>query len=574
MKKIFGLLLFFPITLVVAQTKLDKATIEEYLKVQKEFNTESCNLAVTKKFEELTLKYKGDGTFIPLLPNETIDQVAINKNAALFDEKLAWLESQKNYVKELKNFSKINDSLKRIENEMNLILEAKKDFYFSKDEKKKVKIRERAQKQFTQLLHEIETLVSVSPFLLSFKFPNNHLELRTQYDANKDSKLAQKIIEANTIYLKRRIIQDGSYDESLIRNDSSIRASFDTLYLSLTAKKDRDFLTENERSDLIFIIRNFKLLLDQGPIKFTSRFEEWIGRTQRSKAFYLGLIESVRLSDLQKKKKAKSKDQAGEAVRSALDIMLEERANSLLELKSFVLTKEGKAYQYWSSKSELFQYLYAMETILYAEVGRIDAPDALERRDVAQIVFNRAKNPKYNLISEKDAIYNYIPSVIELKNHQWLNVLFKEGEFSFTYFYIPGNFHIYCPDMSKVGQFLRRENLRIAMEIMGKPRDDFKALRYFSRMSMFGRIEMDSLWTDYVAIDETPGKKVKNPKEMYELFKANNYKFLYSFENGAQKKKYLVVEMKKKIYVVDANNTKQIFYYRNPHHFRYFSPIK
>ena len=47
------------------------------------------------------------------------------------------------------------------------------------------------------------------------------------------------------------------------------------------------------------------------------------------------------------------------------------------------------------------------------------------------------------------------------KKYKWLNVLFKEGEFSFTYFFIPSNIGIFCPDFSKKAKILRKENLNI-----------------------------------------------------------------------------------------------------------------
>jgi hypothetical protein len=260
-----------------------------------------------------------------------------------------------------------------------------------------------------------------------------------------------------------------------------------------------------------------------------------------------------------------------------VSIVLEDRARALLNLKEFVLKKEADAYNYWTKKSELFQYLYAIETILYAEVGRIDAPDALERRDVAQVVVNRFSHSYYSEMLPTDALIEYLPKDFKKNENKWLNVLFKEGEFSFTYFYIPGNLHIYCPDMTKVGQFLRRENVRIALELLNKPRNNFSALRYFSRVSMFGRIEMDSLWEDYKPIGEVPGKLVKNPMKLSKLFKQDRYKYLYSFdsfENPEKKKAYIAVEIQGKTYIVDSNNSKLIYYYRNPHQFRYFAPAK
>lgn len=545
-----------------AKNKLDQAVLNEYLKAQKEFSDQSCTPGVEQGYKELDTKYRGDGNFIPTLLDQKVDQKTIKAALPLIKEKIIWIKTQAENIKRVPNFEEVSATLKRIENEVAVLQEAKKDLFLAKTKEQKTDIEDRAKKQFAQMMKEVENLKTQAPYLLSFKFPLNHLEMRAEYEKYKGQATKDARLKANLLYLNRRILQDGSYDENLTRNDSVIRAGFDTLYLSLIAGKDRSFLTENERSDFKFVITNLQNLVDQGKETLVSRFNEWADRSERSLTFY---------QDLSDGKKIKSADTA-----TVTDIaaVLEERAKSLYNLKAFVLKKEASAYEYWAKRSELFQYLYAIETILYAEVGRIDAPDALERRDVAQVVINRFSDAVYSQMGAEDALNDYLAKDLKTKEYKWLNVLFKEGEFSFTYFYIPGNLHIYCPDMSKVGQFLRRENIRIALELLNKPRKDFPGMRYFSRMSMFGRIEMDSLWTGYKPLGEVPGKPVKNAKKIAELYKQDRYKFLYDFETNDKKKTYIVVDMKGKPYVIDFNKPSQVYYYRNPHQFRYFAPLK
>jgi len=150
----------------------------------------------------------------------------------------------------------------------------------------------------------------------------------------------------------------------------------------------------------------------------------------------------------------------------------------------------------------------------------------------------------------------------------------KKESSSFTYFYFPGNLQIYCPDMTRVGQFLRRENVRIAIDLLNNPRKEFKAVRYFSRLSMFGRIEMDSLWQNFKALEEFPGKPAKNSKKYLEFYKKDHYKFLYPFKNESLSKSFYAVEIKGKPFVVEASNPKQVYQYRNPHQFKYFTELK
>lgn len=543
---------------IYATDNLNKSILVEYLKLQKEFSQEACTPGTEEKFLEFDKKYRGDGNFIPMLFDNKIDQKTISNLLPLIKEKSDWIQEQIEFIKKVEKMQSLRFQIDRLENEVSLLQEAKRDYFFAKEKNKKEEIQNHSVKQFAQLIKEVESFKTQVPFLLSFKFPLNHLTLRSEYEKYKNINTKEARSRANSIYLFRKIVEDGSYDDDLVRSDAVIRATFNTLYLSLTKEAGRDFLNDNERVDFNYILKSFDKFLALRPEALIHRLEEWKGRTDRAFAFYHNLLDNkkIKLSD----------------VHQAQDVafLLEERDRSLYTLKDFVLSRESQTYEYWSRRSDLFQALFAIETILYSEVGRMDAPDSLERRDVAQIIINRFKDPEYNMLTGKDSITKYISPKVKIKENKWLNVLFKEGEFSFTYFYIPGNFHIYCPDMSKTGQFLRRENVRIALELLNHPRKNFKALRYYSRMGMFGRIEMDSLWNDFKALPEAPGKMVRNPKKLYGLLKKDRYKFLYSFSNIDLKKTYMVVDILGKTYVVDANNNKLIYNYRNPHLFKYF----
>ena len=91
---------------------------------------------------------------------------------------------------------------------------------------------------------------------------------------------------------------------------------------------------------------------------------------------------------------------------------------------------------------------------------------------------------------------------------------------------------------------------------------------------MYGRISMDSLWSDFKALDEVPGNALRNSKKIQSIYEQGKSLLLYKFTNGERKKTYQVIEFKNKKYVVDLANTKNIYYYRSPHLFRYFAPIK
>lgn len=543
----------------VAKERLNDRIIDEYLKLQNEFSAESCKAGTEESFQKLDKSYRGDGNFIPVLLDEKVDLKTIKNLIPLMKEKGVWIQSQIDYLAKVQDFKSARAQIDEVEKEVSILQELKKEHYFSSDKTKKEEIAKKAAAQFEQLLKDVITLKDQVPFFLSFKFPVNHLALRAEYEKFKNQNNKEARFRSNSIYLFRKIVQDGSYDEELIRNDAVIRSAFDTLYLSLTKGPGRTFLTDAERVDLRYVLKNFDKLLSYKAPTLLARFNEWKGRNERAVQFYEDLLEG--------KKIKLSEDSQIKDVTS----LLEERARSLYTLKEFVLSREANAYEFWSKRSELMQALYAIETILYSEVGRMDAPDALERKDVAQVVINRFENAFYNSLSERDSITKYLSSSIKIAENKWLNVLFKEGEFSFTYFYIPGNFHIYCPDMSRMGQFLRRENVRIALDLLNKPNTNNTALRYFSRTSMFGRIEMDSLWNDYRPLPEVPGTPVPNAKKITSLFQKDRFTFLYDFSNDEGKKKYLVVELKGRTYVLDSHQPKHVFHYRNPHQFKYFS---
>ncbi len=546
-----------------AKKNLNESIVQEYLKLQKEFSKQFCTPGTEEIFNTLNKNYRGDGNFIPVLMDDKIDLKTITNLIPLIKEKKLWIQNQIELLGKVENLKDYRFQINRIEQNVNLLQEAKKAYFFTPDialnKTKRQEIKEKASKQFVQLIKEVDLLKNQIPFLLSFKFPLNHLALRAEYEKFKNTNTKEARSKANSIYLFRKIVQDGSFDEELLHNDSLIRAAFDTLYLSLTKESGREFLTDSERVDFHYVLKNFEKFLNLKPEVLIARLTEWKDRTERSQSFYQELFDGKKIKISEE---SQIQDVTG---------LLEARSKSLYTLKDFVLSREAKVYEFWSRRSELLQALYSIETILYNEVGRMDAPDALERRDVAQVVINRFESPEYNRLSNKDVLSKYLSGSIRVSENKWLNVLFKEGEFSFTYFYIPGNFSIYCPDMSKAGQFLRHQNVRIALELLNNSRKNFPALRYFSRNSMFGRIEMDSLWSDFKALPETPGKHVVNPKKLFGQFKGDHYKFLYSFENTELKKTYLVVDLLGKNYVVDASDNKQIYYYRNPHQFKYFT---
>src|SRR5690606_22125538 len=160
------------------------------------------------------------------------------------------------------------------------------------------------------------------------------------------------------------------------------------------------------------------------------------------------------------------------------------------KLKDYVYSRQADVYKYWLGQSELNRAIFVIETILMNEVGGVDGDEALERMDVARVVMNRLDKPQYLSIGKKEFIHPYLRKVtsdIHLKNEKFLNALFKQGAFSFTYYYKSGVSKIYCPDLSRKAKNIRQKNIEIALQVLKEEDSTFKATRYFSRASMIGR---------------------------------------------------------------------------------------
>lgn len=525
--------------------------INEYKKQHSHFSKTVCSDGADRRYYELLKEYRGQGNYMPEINGE-LDRNAIKYSLHHFQKKYDYIAVE---LKKLKAQKQLPD-YKKIIDEINVLvsdlLKLKKTYHTEVFGERRNEIIKNSNTKILELRELFTNLLNIVPFLKSYNFPNDHLNNRNLYDRYKskvDEDLRSKKL-ANRTFFYRKIIEDGSYDPDHTRPDIFLRSTLDTIYLNL--QKEKDFISENIRFDLRWTLRNLEALLNRGHEIHIARLEEWLVRTEETGKFYKEII------------KLKNKSKSQELIRM--------KNISSIKMKDYVYSKQSQVYKYWMNQPKLMKALFVLETILFNEVGSVDGPFGLERKDVTQVVLNRLKDTFYRTLDEKQLLVEHLnlDSDVYQKEH-WLNVLFRVGEFSFTYHYIGSVVKIFCPDMSLRGKALRASNLKIILKTLNEEDSKFTGMRYFSRVSMLGKIDMSSVWHDYKKIPERPGLLATKQNILERHYLSNSYQYLYSFKDP-DSVNYQVIEINDDIYAMTwIRGRPRFFYYRNPHLFTYFS---
>lgn len=523
--------------------------IREYNKIHSEFSKQVCIPGTDFKFLKLLRAYRGQGNYLPLLGND-IDRDAIKNNLKWFKKKVQFITNIEKQLKSAKKLPAYNLITKDVKETIHNLLELKKDYNIEVDSKKQIEIEKKSQDLLLILNKQFNTLLGHFFFLKSFNFPVDHLKNRYEFENVKHEDKIKAKKSANELFFYRKIVEDGALDPDHTRPDIYTRSTLDTLALNII--KEKNFISENIRHDLDWVLKVAEKIFDRGYKVQLSRIAEWKTRTIETEKFYKEIIQS------------KNKNKAKQLVK--------EKNDATINLKQFVYEKQAETYEFWQKKDRLWKALFALETILYNEVGTVDGEDALERRDVAHIVMNRVLDPFYSSLEGDQPLMKYLKLKKETwEKEKWLNTLFKVGEFSFTYHYIPSVAKIFCPDMSKRGKQIRDKNLKISLKAMKDPRDNYRAFRYFSRVSMLGKIDMSTVWGDYVRLPEKPGYEVLEQGKLSRNYTIGKYQFLYSFKDS-RGISFDVLEINDTTYSMTWIRGRPHFYkYRDPHLFTYFS---
>ena len=511
------------------------ALTKQYQQLEKKFTALVCPAGTEPKFNKLFNAYRNNGQFIPAERPGVLALETVRGQQTLLQEKLAWIKQIQEQWKNFKEQKRLAALLTKLEKELQALLDLRRLV----DEGGPAEpLSSQAQKHWQNYQQIGREIVSLIPFWLSFKFPLDHLALRQQYDELRSTDAAA----ADQVYLYRRTVQEGAPGGGhFMGQDLALRAGIDTWYLRL---QQADFWpSENDRYDAQFVVDQLRKRLKEKKKKQTELLRQWAANTQAALKFYEELINQQ------------------EQHHGVEWLALKTKAR--VELENFVAHKKQQIVNFWSKQDPIMQAIYAMETILFGEVGNLD-PSGLERADIAQVIMNRTAFEKYHQIQSPLA-----PSLESI----WLRILLKEGEFSFTYFFISGSVRTFCFDQTKRGKRLRQENIKLALQALKNPRPDFKATRYFSRGPMLGHLDMAKLWPEYQAIPERPGLRIKDAATLAKLktaLRKKDYTYWYTFTDD-HGERWQVIKIGKKPYVrqMKAKNA-QYANYRDPQLFRYF----
>ncbi len=531
-----------------------------YYRELKKFSRKVCTPGTEEKYHRLYRDFLSGGFYVPIEFGGGLDSDVIKKYLPLIKEKEDWIKLQILSLRRVKNFSSPKKILRKMEKDIIQLLRYKKKYYQeARGPQKKdtrIDIEQKSRESYINLRKTFGTLLEeIGPFL-SFKFPLDHYDLRSTYDLYKNIETKEAKKKSNDAYFYRKIVEDGAQTKSKRYRDNFLRANLNTLFLSF--QEDHSLLPEDIRYDFKDASRGILKHIKKGKIFYLRRLNEWLERTQRQKKFYKGLLAGKVIVG---KKSIKPKD------------FLAAQSQARFSIKQYNLKKQMEVYEFWKKRPEYLRALFVLETILMNEVGSLDGSLALERKDVAQVVINRNHHPEYHTLSKEDHLLPFLNfKKNEYGKFKWLNSLLKTGEFSFSYFFISGSVRIYCHEKTKRGRYLRRRNLKISLSHLRNPRYHFKAVRYFSRASMLGRIDMSPIWKNFKALEQRVGPLAKRQRYLGKNYRKGRYSFVDDF-TGEGGRQFRVIQMYKKKYIMPYG--KIVFYtYRNPHYFRFFAPNK
>ncbi len=530
----------------------NKDAIKNYQKTLRKFRKQMCTSKDSRLFWEYTKQTNRGGFYIPLTLSEKLDTNTIQKMLPAVRNKKQWINSNIEKIKSDDMLRSKASKIKNLQKDIKLLVGFKRRYHEETNPKQKVAIRKLSFRKLQDFYQRLRSAYNEIYFLHTYKFPADHKKMRQHYDSFKarQDEIGKK--RANEIFFMRKLVEDGVRHPRWRGNDRSIRTLVNTTYIRSLENQRESFINEDMRYDLEWLLERISDYLEFDKSLIIKRLTRWERSTEKMYLFYLGILKGEVSIDDEK---------------ISLEKFLDGKGRSRQNLKDFVYKKQADVYEFWIKQNKLNRMLYVMDTIILNEVGGTTDPGDLEKEEVLKVVFNRSKLKFYSSIGPKDSIFKYIEARgISHQNFPWLNLMLKEGEFSFTYYFLTASNHVFCPDMSRRAQKIRETALDIGIRLLADKNIDTGAVRYFSRGSMLGRIDMTDLWSGFSSLPEKVGLRLTD-KDIINSVKNRDYEFLYSF-NDSSGLVYQTVRVGDENYVIDDKNF--VYSYRNPHNFRYF----
>ena len=210
------------------------------MKLHKMFSRQLCSAGTEAKFNKLYRKFKGYGYYVPSLPNGDLDRASVLKYLPEIEKKRDWIKGVRKKLedKSIRHFKRIKKEIKKIEQEFQSLLILKHRYFKalgrgSSGHAYPHTIRRESRMARKKFAQNFESFLEKVFFLLSYRFPVDHFDLRKSYDQYKDRKDIQGKQKANDIYFLRFIVEDGAQDPDHTSSDRFLRANLNTLALNL-----------------------------------------------------------------------------------------------------------------------------------------------------------------------------------------------------------------------------------------------------------------------------------------------------------------------------------------------------
>ena len=543
---------FLTSDLLAAGSSSGKA-YKEYVRRLKTLNRQICPSSVRREYLQLKKEYQKYGSYLPTLSisqRRQVDHKTIFNHLPLLKSKLSWVKGE---IKVLEKTPFQGKSVKKKRQRVIRSIQKELRRLLREKEKKVLMQSSSSQKNFnwdlsilTKLYRELFSQLS---FLQNFSHPVDHFQNRRDFESWRQRWLLTQEIYAerkkNSLFFQRKIYEDGTLVDG--RSDIYLRTALDTVEIKLQNNKfDRELV-----DDLFWVLEQVEFFLKKGQKAYLEAFRLWQKKIEHQIDFYESLLR-------------------GESA----DSQLAERRRSQKKLRQFVAERQSQVFVQVALWPEVYRRLFVFDQILLLEVGRATVENYRERQDVARVVNLRKELSRYNGLKKNQSLYKSLPKKLRQKNYSWLQLMFREGEFSFTHYFIPAVENTFCFDFYKTARQTRFKNVSLVLGLFssGFDKKGFRATRYFSRRSMIGKISMDEMWSDYKRIGYQWGRRIRNTKKQTSYIQSKKHLYIDSY--WKQGRRIDILQIGPRRYFVDRNQEEMIFYnYRDPDLFSFFEKV-